>query len=79
MRWVSSFKVKQVINSYAYELDLPRVYEVYSVFHVNLMNSVATDPLEGALTRTLITHTNWQREGMADGRDSRCLENQKVP
>ena len=42
-----SFKVKQVINSYAYELDLSRAYEVHSVFHVNLMNSVVTDPLEG--------------------------------
>ena len=47
MRRVSSFKVKQVINSYAYELNLPRVYEVHSVFHVNLMDSVATDSLEG--------------------------------
>ena len=44
---VSSFKVKWVINSYAYELDLLRAYEVHSVFHVNLMNPVATDPLEG--------------------------------
>ena len=47
MRWVSSFKVKQVINSYAYELDLLRAYEVHSVFHVNLMDPVVTDPLEG--------------------------------
>ena len=47
MRRVSSFKVKQVINSYAYELDLPRVYGVHSVFHVNLIDPVATDPLEG--------------------------------
>ena len=47
MRWVSSFKVKWVINSYAYELDLLRVYEVHSVFYVNLMNPVVTDPLEG--------------------------------
>ena len=47
MRRVSSFKVKWVINSYAYELDLPRVYEVHSVFYVNLMNPVVTDPLEG--------------------------------
>ena len=46
MHQVSSFKVKQVINPYAYELDLSRVYEVHSVFHVNLMNSVITDPLE---------------------------------
>ena len=46
MCWADSFKVKQVINSYAYELDLPRVYEVHSVFHVNLMNPVVTDPLE---------------------------------
>ena len=47
MRRVSLFKVKWVINSYAYELDLPRVYGVHSVFHVNLMNPVVTDPLEG--------------------------------
>ena len=47
MRRASSFKVKWVINPYAYELDLPRAYEVHSVFHVNLMNPVATDPLEG--------------------------------
>ena len=47
MRWAGSFKVKQVINSYAYELDLPRAYEVHSVFHVNLMDPVATDPLKG--------------------------------
>ena len=47
MRRADSFKVKQVINSYAYELDLLRVYEVHSVFQVNLMNPVATDPLEG--------------------------------
>ena len=47
MRWADSFKVKQVINSYAYELDLLRAYKVHSVFHVNLMDSVATDPLEG--------------------------------
>ena len=39
--------VKRVINPYAYELDLPRAYGVHSVFHVNLMNPVATDPLEG--------------------------------
>ena len=45
MRRVSSFKVKRVINSYAYKLDLLRVYGVHSVFHVNLMNPVATDPL----------------------------------
>ena len=47
MRRAGSFKVKWVINSYTYELDLSRVYEVHSVFHVNLMDSVATDPLEG--------------------------------
>ena len=47
MRWVNSFKVKQVINPYVYELDLLRVYRVHSVFHVNLMNPVATDSLEG--------------------------------
>ena len=47
MRQVSPFKVKWVINSYAYELDLPRAYGVDSVFHVNLMNPVVTDPLEG--------------------------------
>ena len=46
MRWVSSFKVKWVINSYAYELDLSRVYEVHSVFHINLMDPVVTDSLE---------------------------------
>ena len=47
MRWADSFKVKWVINSYAYELNLSRVYEVHSVFYVNLMNSVVTDPLKG--------------------------------
>ena len=47
MRQVSLFKVKWVINSYAYELDLLRAYGVHSVFHVNLMNPVVTDPLEG--------------------------------
>ena len=47
MRQAGSFKVKQVINSYAYELDLSRAYGVHSVFHVNLMNPVATDSLEG--------------------------------
>ena len=47
MRQAGSFKVKRVINPYAYELDLSRVYEVHSVFHVNLIDSVATDPLEG--------------------------------
>ena len=47
MRQVSSFRVKQVINSYAYELDLPRAYRVHSVFHVNLIDPVVTDPLEG--------------------------------
>ena len=47
MRRAGSFKVKWVINSYAYELDLLRVYEVHSVFHVNLINPVVTDPLEG--------------------------------
>ena len=47
MRQAGSFKVKQVINPYAYELDLPRAYGVHPVFHVNLMNPVATDPLEG--------------------------------
>ena len=47
MRRAGPFKVKQVINPYAYELDLPRAYEVHSVFHVNLMNPVVTDPLEG--------------------------------
>ena len=47
MRRAGSFKVKWVINPYAYELDLLRAYEVHSVFHVNLMDPVATDPLEG--------------------------------
>ena len=47
MRWAGSFKVKQVINPYAYKLDLLRVYGVHPVFHVNLMDPVATDPLEG--------------------------------
>ena len=47
MRRASSFKVEQVMNPYAYELDLLRAYGVHSVFHVNLMNPVATDPLEG--------------------------------
>ena len=47
MRQASPFKVKWVINPYAYELDLPRAYGVHSVFHINLMNPVATDPLEG--------------------------------
>ena len=47
MRQAGPFKVKRVINSYAYELDLLRAYGVHSVFHVNLMNPVVTDPLEG--------------------------------
>ena len=47
MRQAGSFKVKWVINSYAYELDLSRAYGVHSVFHVNLIDSVATDSLEG--------------------------------
>ena len=47
MRRADSFKVKWVINSYAYELDLLRAYEVHSVFYVNLIDPVATDPLEG--------------------------------
>ena len=47
MRQAGSFKVKWVINPYAYELDLLRAYEVHSVFYVNLMNPVVTDPLEG--------------------------------
>ena len=47
MHWAGSFKVKWVINPYAYKLDLPRAYGVHSVFHVNLMDPVATDPLEG--------------------------------
>ena len=47
MRQAGSFKVKWVINPYTYELDLPRVYRVHSVFHVNLMDPVATDPLKG--------------------------------
>ena len=47
MHRAGPFKVKQVINPYAYELDLPRVYGDHSVFHVNLMNPVVTDPLEG--------------------------------
>ena len=47
MRRAGSFKVKWVINPYAYELDLPRAYRVHSVFHVNLMNPVVTDSLEG--------------------------------
>ena len=47
MRRADSFKVKWVINSYAYELDLLRVYGVHSVFHVNLIDPVVTDPLKG--------------------------------
>ena len=47
MRWAGPFKVKQVINPYAYELDLPRAYGVHPVFHVNLLDPVATDSLEG--------------------------------
>ena len=47
MRQADSFKVKWVINSYAYELDLLRVYEVHSVFYINLIDSVVTDSLEG--------------------------------
>ena len=47
MRRADSFKIKRVINPYAYKLNLSRVYEVHSVFYVNLMNSVVTDSLEG--------------------------------
>ena len=47
IRWADSFKVKRVINSYAYELDLLRAYGVHSVFHVNLMDPGVTDSLEG--------------------------------
>ena len=47
MRWAAPFKVKQVINPYAYELDLPRAYGVHPVFHVNLLDPVATDSLKG--------------------------------
>ena len=47
MRWASPFKVKRVINPYAYELDLPRAYGVHPVFHVNLLDPVATDFLKG--------------------------------
>ena len=43
----SPFKVKRVINPYAYELDLPRAYGVHPVFHVNLLDPVATDSLKG--------------------------------
>ena len=47
MRQAGLFKVKQVINPYAYELDLSRAYGVHSVFHINLIDSVVTDSLEG--------------------------------
>ena len=47
MHWAGPIKVKQVINPYAYELDLLRAYGVHLVFHVNLLDPVATDSLEG--------------------------------
>ncbi|SLM41525.1 Ribonuclease H-like domain [Lasallia pustulata] len=47
MHRAGPFKVKRIINPYAYELDLPRAYGVHPVFHVNLLDPVATDSLEG--------------------------------
>ncbi|SLM34480.1 hypothetical protein LPUS_03244 [Lasallia pustulata] len=46
MHRAGPFKVKQVINPYAYELDLPRAYGVHPVFHVNLLDPVANDSPE---------------------------------
>ena len=76
MRRAGSFKVKWVINPYAYELNLSRAYEVHSVFHVNLMNSVATDPLEGhwqePLPLILINEEKeWLMEEILDARKIR--------
>ena len=47
MRRAGLFKIKRVISPYAYELNLPKALQVHPVFHVNLLDPVAIDPLEG--------------------------------
>jgi hypothetical protein len=46
-RNLGPFKVVKKVGSHAYRLDLPRAMDVHPVFHVNLLEKAAEDPLTG--------------------------------
>lgn len=41
------FKIIKKISTHAYKLDLPRTMKVHPVFHVSMLEPVASDPLPG--------------------------------
>ncbi len=44
---LGKFKIIQKVSSYAYKLDLPPSMKIHPVFHISLLEPVATDPLPG--------------------------------
>ncbi|MGH2639667.1 MAG: chromo domain-containing protein, partial [Rhabdochlamydiaceae bacterium] len=44
------FTIKKRLSSHAYELALPDTMKVHPVFHVSLLEPIATDPIQGQLT-----------------------------
>ena len=44
---LGKFKILQKISSNAYKLDLPAFMKIHPVFHISLLEPVASDPLQG--------------------------------
>ncbi|KAH0604613.1 uncharacterized protein H6S33_006281 [Morchella sextelata] len=44
---IEPYSVKQIINPYTYELELPRSMKIHPVFHVLLLSPEANNPLPG--------------------------------
>lgn len=44
---IGRFSIKRIMSPYAYELDLPDTMRMHQVFHVSLLDPVATDPMPG--------------------------------